>query len=131
MPGSVACHDKKDHGGGESGRDAGAFSLSIGRPKIAQVNDYDVRIVKLRGEFTWHRHADTGEFFLVLGGRLTNQMPDRDAMRGRGSCSSSRVVSNTVRGPMPRPRCFYSSRARSSTPGDAGGELTAEVEELA
>ena len=34
--------------------------------KIAQVNDYDVRIVKIQGEFTWHRHADTDEFFLVL-----------------------------------------------------------------
>jgi mannose-6-phosphate isomerase-like protein (cupin superfamily) len=38
--------------------------------------------VKLRGEFTWHRHADTDEFFLVLGGRLTIQMPDRDAVLG-------------------------------------------------
>ena len=27
--------------------------------KIAQVNDYDVRIVKLQGDFTWHKHDDT------------------------------------------------------------------------
>lgn len=38
--------------------------------KIAQVNDYDVRIVKIQGEFTWHRHADTDEFFLVLDGQF-------------------------------------------------------------
>src|SRR6516165_9226859 len=44
--------------------------------KIAQVNDYDVRIVKIQGEFTWHRHADTDEFFLVLDGQLTIQMRD-------------------------------------------------------
>ena len=34
--------------------------------KIAQVDDCDVRIVKMQGEFTWHRHADNDEFFLVL-----------------------------------------------------------------
>jgi hypothetical protein len=29
---------------------------------IAQINDYDVRIVKVRGELTWHKHPDTDEF---------------------------------------------------------------------
>jgi len=37
---------------------------------IAVVNDYDVRMVKVLGEFTAHRHPDTDEFFLVLSGRL-------------------------------------------------------------
>jgi len=37
---------------------------------IAVVNDYDVRVVKVLGEFTPHRHPDTDEFFLVLSGRL-------------------------------------------------------------
>ena len=37
---------------------------------IAGVNDYDVRVVKVLGEFTPHRHPDTDEFFLVLSGRL-------------------------------------------------------------
>ena len=31
--------------------------------RIAQVNNYDVRIVKVQGEFTWHTHPDTDEFF--------------------------------------------------------------------
>ena len=48
--------------------------------KIAQVNDYDVRIVKVQGEFTWHQHPDTDEFFLVLSGQLTIQMRDRDVV---------------------------------------------------
>jgi hypothetical protein len=50
--------------------------------KIAQVNDYDVRIVKVQGEFTWHRHADTDEFFLVLDGQLTIQMRDGNVVLG-------------------------------------------------
>ena len=37
---------------------------------VAVVNDYDVRVVKARGEFTRHSHPDTDEFFLVLSGRL-------------------------------------------------------------
>jgi len=39
--------------------------------------------VKIQGEFTWHRHADTDEFFLVLDGRLTIQMRDGDVVLGR------------------------------------------------
>jgi mannose-6-phosphate isomerase-like protein (cupin superfamily) len=52
--------------------------------KIAQVNDYDVRIVKVQGEFTWHQHPDTDEFFLVLSGQLTIQMRDRDVVLAPG-----------------------------------------------
>ena len=84
--------------------------------KIAQVNDYDVRIVKIQGEFTWHRHTDTDEFFLVLDGRLTIQMRDRDVVLGPRELFVVPAASSTVRGPMPKPRCFSSSRARSSTP---------------
>ena len=50
--------------------------------RIAQVNNYDVRIVKVQGEFTWHKHEDTDEFFLVLGGQLTIQLRDRDVELG-------------------------------------------------
>jgi mannose-6-phosphate isomerase-like protein (cupin superfamily) len=41
---------------------------------IAVVNDYDVRIVKVHGQFTRHSHPETDEFFLVLSGRLNIQM---------------------------------------------------------
>ena len=50
--------------------------------KIAQINDYDVRIVKLQGDFTWHKHDDTEELFLVLSGELTIQMRDRNVVLG-------------------------------------------------
>lgn len=51
---------------------------------IAVVNDYDVRVVKVHGEFTPHRHTDTDEFFLVLSGRLTIKMDDGDVTLGQG-----------------------------------------------
>ena len=84
--------------------------------KIAQVNDYDVRIVKIQGEFTWHRHADTDEFFLVLDGQLTIQMRDRNVVLAPREPSSSPAASSTVRRPIPKPRYCCSSPARSSTP---------------
>jgi mannose-6-phosphate isomerase-like protein (cupin superfamily) len=48
-------------------------------PKIvARMNDYDVQLVKAKGEFVWHRHQDTDDFFLVLHGRLVIHLRDRD-----------------------------------------------------
>lgn len=45
---------------------------------IATVNDYDVRLAKVEGEFTRHSHPETDEFFLVLSGRLVIRMDDGD-----------------------------------------------------
>lgn len=48
-------------------------------PRIAAVvNDYDVKIARLDGEYVWHTHADTDEFFLVLAGRLTIELEGRE-----------------------------------------------------
>jgi mannose-6-phosphate isomerase-like protein (cupin superfamily) len=40
-------------------------------PKIiAQMNDYHFKLVKIQGEFVWHRHAETDEVFIVLEGEM-------------------------------------------------------------
>jgi mannose-6-phosphate isomerase-like protein (cupin superfamily) len=54
---------------------------------VAVVNDYDVQVVKVHGEFTRHSHPDTDEFFLVLSGRLTIRMTDGDVVLEAGDCS--------------------------------------------
>ena len=51
---------------------------------VAVVNDYDVRVGKVRGEFTRHSHPETDEFFLVLAGTLTIRMDDGDVVLGVG-----------------------------------------------
>jgi mannose-6-phosphate isomerase-like protein (cupin superfamily) len=51
---------------------------------IAMVNDYDVRVVKVSGEFTRHSHPGTDEFFLVLSGELTIRMDEGDVVLGPG-----------------------------------------------
>jgi mannose-6-phosphate isomerase-like protein (cupin superfamily) len=38
---------------------------------IADYNDNDVMVVRFRGEFPFHRHEDTDDFFLVLNGEMT------------------------------------------------------------
>jgi mannose-6-phosphate isomerase-like protein (cupin superfamily) len=49
------------------------------RPKIVgTMNDYKLQVAKTTGEFVWHAHADTDDFFLVVRGRLTIQLRDRD-----------------------------------------------------
>jgi len=44
---------------------------------IAQYNDCDVMVVKAKGEFVWHNHADTDDFFLVLKGSLDIELRDK------------------------------------------------------
>ena len=54
-------------------------------PKIvAQLNDYDVLIAKVEGEFNWHNHPDTDEMFMVIEGEITIEMKDGDVTLGPG-----------------------------------------------
>jgi mannose-6-phosphate isomerase-like protein (cupin superfamily) len=54
-------------------------------PKIvAAFNGHDVMVVKVKGEFTWHSHPDTDDFFLVLKGNLVIQMREGDVRLGPG-----------------------------------------------
>jgi mannose-6-phosphate isomerase-like protein (cupin superfamily) len=99
--------------------------------KIAQVNDYDIRIVKVQGEFTWHSHADTDEFFLVLNGELTISLRDRDVvLRPREFFVVPRGVEHCPRADAETAVLLFEPGNVVNT-GDAGGELTAEVENLA
>jgi mannose-6-phosphate isomerase-like protein (cupin superfamily) len=41
------------------------------QPKvIAEMNDYQFKVVKLQGDFIWHNHRDTDETFIVIEGHL-------------------------------------------------------------
>jgi mannose-6-phosphate isomerase-like protein (cupin superfamily) len=51
---------------------------------VAVLNDYDIRVVKTRGEFTRHRHLETDEVFLVLSGSLTIRLDDDEVTLGPG-----------------------------------------------
>jgi mannose-6-phosphate isomerase-like protein (cupin superfamily) len=55
-----------------------SFSEHFSPKIVGQLNDYKLEVVKAKGEFVWHSHEETDDFFLVLEGRLTIQLRDRD-----------------------------------------------------
>lgn len=62
----------------------GLFSEHFSPKIVAAFNGHDVMVVKLTGEFVWHSHPDTDDFFLVLKGRLTIRLRDGDVHLGPG-----------------------------------------------
>jgi mannose-6-phosphate isomerase-like protein (cupin superfamily) len=51
---------------------------------VTQFNNCDVMVVKVKGEFVWHKHDDTDDFFLVLKGQLDINMRYRTVTLGPG-----------------------------------------------
>ncbi len=55
------------------------------RPRIVgEVNEAYVKLVKLKGEFVWHKHENEDELFLVVKGNLTIKLRDKDIHLGEG-----------------------------------------------
>ena len=98
--------------------------------RLVSVNDSDVKVAKLLGEFIWHSHPESDELFLVVSGSLTLQLRDRDVILGpndvfvvpRGvehcplAVEEASVVMMELKGTV--------------NTGDAGGERTAPLREL-
>lgn len=84
--------------------------------RLTSVNDYDVKVVKLQGEFVWHTHPETDELFFVVSGRLTIQLRDRDVVLNPNDVFVVPRGSSTARKPRKRCRRSSSSRRARSTP---------------
>lgn len=48
---------------------------------VAEYNGHDVMVVKVQGDYHWHSHPDTDDFFLVLKGVLHIDLPDNQSVR--------------------------------------------------
>ena len=96
-------------------------------PKIiAQLNDYQVKIAKIQGEFVWHSHPETDEIFLVVDGKLTIHLRDKDLHLEPGEmCVIPRGVEHK---PAAEEECqiLMVEPAGTLNTGDAGGERTVE-----
>jgi mannose-6-phosphate isomerase-like protein (cupin superfamily) len=99
-------------------------------PKVvARLNDYEIKVVKLQGEFVWHTHGDTDELFLVVAGELTIQLRDGDVTltagqlyvvpRGVEHCP---IAAGEVQAVLIEPVGVVNT-------GSAGGELTARYDD--
>ena len=51
---------------------------------VGELNEQQVKIAKLKGEFLWHHHDAEDELFLVVKGQLTIRLPDRDVVLDEG-----------------------------------------------
>ena len=97
---------------------------------VGYMNDLKLVVVKVHGEFVWHSHAETDDFFLVLRGRLTIQLRDRDVTleegqlfvvpRGVEHCPKAEVETHVL---------LIEPRGTANT-GDAGGERTVSEREI-
>jgi mannose-6-phosphate isomerase-like protein (cupin superfamily) len=92
---------------------------------VAVVNDYDVRLVKIQGEFVRHKHDESDELFLALDGELTIRMDSGDVILKPGELY---VVPRSVEH---QPVSEHGASILLFEPseivntGDAGGDLTA------
>ena len=96
---------------------------------VGYLNDYKLALVRIKGEFVWHKHEDTDDFFLVVRGRLTIQLRDRDVELNEGELFVvPRGVEHCPRADREAHVLLIEPRGTANT-GNAGGALTApEVE---
>jgi mannose-6-phosphate isomerase-like protein (cupin superfamily) len=105
------------------------FSEQWSPKVIARLNDYEIKLVRLQGEFVWHTHENTDELFLVIDGHLTIRLRDGDVRLGPGQLyvvprgvEHCPVADGEVRAMLIEPAGVVNT-------GDAGGELTAQYDD--
>jgi mannose-6-phosphate isomerase-like protein (cupin superfamily) len=92
---------------------------------VGYLNDYKLVVVRVQGEFVWHKHEDTDDFFLVLQGRLTIRLRDRDIELSEGEMFVvPRGVEHCPKADEEAHVLLIEPEGTVNT-GDAGGELTA------
>ena len=101
------------------------FSEHWAPKKIAEINDYEVKVVKLQGEFVWHDHKDTDEVFVVLEGEMEIGFRDRAvSIRAGEMFVVPKGVEHITRASRECHALLIEPRGVVNT-GDAGGVLTA------
>ena len=106
----------------------GKFSDHWSPKVIAEMNDYQFKLVKIQGDFVWHNHADTDEVFIVLEGSMRIEFEDGEVELSEGEMY---VVTKGVRHkPHAEEECkvmLVEPRGVVNT-GDSEGELTASTD---
>lgn len=92
---------------------------------VARMNEVDLKLAHLEGEFVWHAHPETDEVFLVLEGELTIELRDGAVDLRAGQLWV--VPRGVEHRPVARERCsvLLIEPAGTRNTGDAGGERTA------
>tara|TARA_B100001758_G_scaffold114432_1_gene97955 strand:- start:392 stop:778 length:387 start_codon:yes stop_codon:yes gene_type:complete len=51
---------------------------------ISELNDYQIKLVKIKGDFVWHNHSETDELFLVIEGEMKIEFKDKTVELNKG-----------------------------------------------
>jgi len=104
----------------------GLFNEHWAPKVIAEMNDYQFKVVKLKGDFIWHKHTDTDETFMVLEGKLRIDFKDGHVEIGKGEMyvvpkgtEHKPYAADEVKMLLIEPRGVINT-------GDQGGERTAQ-----
>ncbi len=92
---------------------------------IAEMNDYQFKLVKIKGDFVWHNHDDTDEVFIVLEGEMKIQFKDKTVELKEGEMFV--VPKGVEHKPYSEKECkimLVEPKGVVNT-GDAGSDLTA------
>lgn len=93
---------------------------------VAEMNDYQFKLVKLEGDFIWHTHDDTDEVFIVMNGELRIDLRDGPVTLKTGDMYV--VPKGVEHKPIAEKECqvmLIEPRGVTNT-GDRDGDLTAE-----
>lgn len=96
---------------------------------IGQVNDQYVKIAKLKGEFTWHKHDNEDELFYVVKGRMTLQFEEGNVELSAGDLHI--VPKGVLHNPVADEECWVMLIETVSTKhtGDVVTERTKSIEQ--
>ncbi|KHL19398.1 UNVERIFIED_CONTAM: cupin [Mumia flava] len=98
--------------------------------RLVSINDYDVKVVRIHGEFVWHTHPDTDELFLVRSGCLTIQLRDHDVELGPEDVYVVPAgVEHCPKAEGEVEALLFEPKGTVNT-GDAGGAMTSPLREL-
>jgi mannose-6-phosphate isomerase-like protein (cupin superfamily) len=102
------------------------FSEHFSPKIIAQMNDYHFKLSKFQGSFIWHKHTDTDETFIVLGGEM--RIDFRDGKVDLKTGEMFIVPKGVEHKPFAEKEChiILIEPAGTVNTGDVGGELTAK-----
>ena len=95
---------------------------------IAEMNDYQFKVAKIKGEFIWHNHKDTDETFIVIEGKMSMKLRNRTIELSEGEMFI--VPKGVDHKPCANEECkilVIEPRGVINT-GDAGGKLTINEE---
>ena len=93
---------------------------------IAEMNDYQFKLVKVQGEFVWHKHPETDEVFIIINGVLDIEFRDGSVTLESGEMFV--IPKGVEHRPVAKNECkmmLVEPKGVVNT-GDAGGQWTAE-----